>query len=353
MLDLSQPGLLGLGNINIKLQTPEVEDPRYASAIELMKRKSLKEDTGKKYLSKVNEASIKIGHAPPFNTQEIIIFLKLLHELQVGKTTADAYRVAISWWHQISGYPDPCVTQVVRLCNAIHRDLPSIGNPARRPLTTLEADNIIQYCKNKSKAPGDVWDRNGTLVALDISTALRIDDLLNLKYEHLHWQENPPRLSVFITDGKTDTFSVGKWTTDFLQYSTGMNDGLHRLREFIKPSKETAGFIFRSQGHEGDPTSHVTYDTMRRTLLSMAEKVGIQDISQIGWHSCRKTKACLTFQETKEEDSVRTILGHTKKSVVFRKYIGSMKHTDKTATAQRVTNLSKLLLSKRKNHTRP
>ena len=51
MLDLSQPGLLGLGNINIKLQTPEVEDSRYASAIELMKRKSLKEDTGKKYLS--------------------------------------------------------------------------------------------------------------------------------------------------------------------------------------------------------------------------------------------------------------------------------------------------------------
>jgi len=78
--------------------------------------------------------------------------------------------------------------------------------------------------------------------------------------------------------------------------------------------------------------------------------VGIQDISQIGWHSCRKTKACLTFQETKEEDSVRTILGHTKKSVVFRKYIGPMKHTDKTATAQRVTNLSKVLLSKRKNH---
>ena len=74
--------------------------------------------------------------------------------------------------------------------------------------------------------PGDVWDRNGTLFALDLSTALRIEDLLSLKYEHLRWQEYPTRLSVYITDGKTDKFSVGKWTTDFVQSPHNMNDGL-------------------------------------------------------------------------------------------------------------------------------
>jgi integrase len=354
-LSIFPPILLGYGEPEDVYQAPIREDPRYLAAIELMKKKSVKEDTGKKYLAKVAEASSQIGHIPPFNTQEIVVFLKTLHERQVGRTTSDSYRQAISWYHQISGYTDPCGTQIVRLCTAIHRDLPSKGNPPRRPFTKLETDNLIRYGQLKSKAPGDIWDRNGTMVALDISTALRIDDMLNLKHEDLHWQDNPSRLSVFISDGKTDTFSVGKWTTDFLQYSNNMNDGVYRLREFVKSSRESTGFIFRSQGQEGDPISHVTYDTMRRTLISMAKNIGIQDLSQIGWHSCRKTKACLTFLESKEEDSVRTILGHTKKSVVFKKYIGSvMQLSDEASTAQkRLTILSKVLGSKRKTHTRP
>ena len=101
-----------------------------------------------------------------------------------------------------------------------------------------------------------------------------------------------------------------------------MDDGLHRLRMFvIRNSRNTTGFIFRSQGEEHDPNSHVSYDTMRRTLLNMADKIGIVDLTLIGWHSCRKTKACLTFQETGQEDPVRQVLGHTKKSTNYRKYL--------------------------------
>ena len=301
------------------------EEKRYQAAIELMKGKSLKEDTGRRYKIKIKDATSRIGHQPPFNNREVINLLKSLHEEKVGQTTADVYRVAISWWHQISGYPDPCDKQTARLCDAIHRDLPNKGNPARRPFSTQEADKIIQYCRDHSKTPGDVWDRNGTLIALDLSTALRIDDMLSLKYEDLRWQQNPIRLSVWIADGKTDKFSVGKWTTEFLQYSTEFNDGLHRLREFVTRTKEATGYIFRSQGQEHDPASHVTYDTMRKTLLRIAERIGIKDITKIGWHSCRKTKACLTFQETAnetgKEDSVRQVLGHTKKSTSFKYYL--------------------------------
>ena len=286
-----------------------------------MEEKSLKEATGKRYRAKVKEAAIRIGHQPPFNDMEVIVLLKSLHEDAVGQTTADQYRLAISWWHQISGHHDPCGKQTARLCDAMHRDLPNIGNPARRPFTAIETEAIIRLCQTKSKFPGDVWDRNGTLFAMDLSTALRIEDLLNLKHEHLRWQSHPTRLSVYITDGKTDKFSVGKWTTEFAQFSTNMDDGLHRLRMFVTNSKNTTGFIFRSQGEEHNPNSHVTYDTMRRTLLNMAEKIGIADLTFIGWHSCRKTKACLTFQETGLEDPVRQVLGHTKKSTNYRKYL--------------------------------
>ena len=126
---------------------------------------------------------------------------------------------------------------------------------------------------------------------------------------------------MYITDGKTDKFSVGKWTTEFAQFSTNMDDGLHRLRMFVTNSKNTTGFIFRSQGEEHDPNSHVSYDTMRRTLLNVAGKIGIVELSVIGWHSCRKTKACLTFQETGKEEAVREVLGHAKKSANYKKYL--------------------------------
>jgi integrase len=169
--------------------------------------------------------------------------------------------------------------------------------------------------------PGDVWDRNGTIFALDLSTALRIEDLLGLRHEHLRWQEYPTRLSVYITDGKTDKFSVGKWTTDFMQSPHNINDGLRRLKMFVASSGKTTGFIFRSQGEEHDPNSHVSYDTMRRTLLNLAGKIGIVDLTVIGWHSCRKTKACLTFQETGKEEAVREVLGHAKKSANYKKYL--------------------------------
>ena len=284
-----------------------------------MKRKSLKDPA--RNLAKVNDAAIRLGHQPPFTDREVICLLKSLHEEKVGQTTADNYRLAISWWHQISGHPDPCGKQTARLCDAIHRDLPNTGNPARRPFTSEEAEAILRLCRSKSMVPGDVWDRNGTIFALDLSTALRIEDLLGLRHEHLRWQEYPTRLSVYITDGKTDKFSVGKWTTDFMQSPHNINDGLRRLKMFVASSRNTTGFIFRSQGEEHDPNSHVSYDTMRRTLLNLAGKIGIVDLSVIGWHSCRKTKACLTFQETGKEEAVREVLGHAKKSANYKKYL--------------------------------
>ena len=315
------PLILNIGTQEGGLPNPHTMDRTYQAAIELMKDKSLKEDTGKRYRGKIKEATARIGHSPPFSDREVITLLKGLHEEDVGQTTTDVYRLAISWWHQIEGHPDPCNRQTARLCDAIHRDLPNKGPPARRPFTIQEADNVIRYCLSQCRTAGDVWDRNGTLIALDLSTALRIEDLLNLKHEDLRWQDNPTRLSVYVVDGKTDKFSVGKWTTEFHQYSNSWKDGLYRLKEFVKTTRIATGFIFRSQGHEHNPNAHVTYDTMRRTLLRVAERSGITDVSQIGWHSCRKTKACLTFQETEKEEAVREVLGHTKKSTSYKKYL--------------------------------
>ena len=70
------------------------EEERYQAAIELMKGKSLKEDTGKRYKIKIKDATSRIGHQPPFNNREVINLLKSLHEEKVGQTTADVYRVA-------------------------------------------------------------------------------------------------------------------------------------------------------------------------------------------------------------------------------------------------------------------
>jgi hypothetical protein len=165
------------GTLTLSRDLPQEEDEhrrlpqeecRYTAALKLIEEKSLKEATGKRYRTKVKEAAARIGHQPPFNEREVIVLLKSLHEEAVGKTTADQYRLATSWWHRISGHHDPCDKQAARLCDAMKRDLPNKGNPARRPFTAIETEAIIRLCQtikehNSRRRVGPLWHpvRNG------------------------------------------------------------------------------------------------------------------------------------------------------------------------------------------------
>ena len=78
---------------------------------------------------------VSLGATPPYSTDQMRRYLAQLYLAKVGKTTADHVRNAVDWWHEVHNTPSPCNESIVRLCDAMHRDLPKQGNKARRPLT--------------------------------------------------------------------------------------------------------------------------------------------------------------------------------------------------------------------------
>ena len=101
---------------------------------------------------------------------------------------------------------------IVRLCDAMKRTLPKKGNPARRALSGEEGNLLIASSDAKSKRRGDHWDRNSTILSVDLTTALRINDVLSLRHCDLLWEFNPLKLTMWLVDGKKDQFSNGVWS---------------------------------------------------------------------------------------------------------------------------------------------
>ena len=109
-----------------------------------------------------------------------------------------------------------CNPSITRLCDSMHRELvPIKGNPARRALTSVEQEKMTFLADRKIKTPGDVWHRNVTLLCLDLTTALRIGDVLRLKHNDLTWCHNPLRLKIWLADGKKDKWSSGSWSNEY------------------------------------------------------------------------------------------------------------------------------------------
>ena len=76
---------------------------------------------------------------------------------------------------------------------------------------------MISLADGKINTPGDIWHRNATLLCLDLTTALRIGDVLCLKHCDLvvTWNHNPLCLKIWLMDGKKDKWSSGMWSNEY------------------------------------------------------------------------------------------------------------------------------------------
>lgn len=155
----------------------------------------------------------------------------------------------------------------------MHRTLTSKGNPPRRPFKGGEADTLIDICATKIKETGDVWGRNQTILAFEITTGLRIKDvLLPLKYENLNWDQKPLRLKIWLCDGKIDRFSSGKWSITYVENENRPNDGIRTLWNFTKDySGPKNVFIFQPMGNPGN---HISYDACNESNTPRVSKKG-------------------------------------------------------------------------------
>lgn len=127
----------------------------------------------------------------------------------------------------------PCNESITGICDAMHRELPTRGATPRRPLTTNERHQIISLSETFINRRGDNWHRNCCILALDISTGLRINAILKLRHSELRWSHDLLRLALWLVDGKKDHFSTGAWSIEYVANLQDQSDRIVRLWEFI------------------------------------------------------------------------------------------------------------------------
>ena len=127
---------------------------------------------------------------------------------------------------------------------------------------------------------------------------------------------------MWLTDGKKDRLSEEKLSAEFTQDINNISDGIVKLWYFTQVNKDEpqTDYIFKSTTHD----THISYgDSMRSVLKELAETAGLPDLSRIGWHSCRKTRADQEMTHTGDIMKVRHILDHSKRSSSTKFYLNT------------------------------
>jgi len=158
-------------------------------------------------------------------------------------------------------------------------------------------------------------DRSALLFRLGINTALRIGDLLDIKYTHVFDPAGRFREYLHLNENKT-----GK------ERKVKLND---KIRPHIKKYCEFyemvgEDYLFFSND---DPNNHMHRVTAWRALKAGADACGIE---HFGTHTLRKTAGYHIYQKSGNDIAlVMTLLNHSNPKVTLR-YIGaSQQEVDK------------------------
>ena len=203
-----------ISDINLSRQSELI-----TKSYQLAARSSTKASTIQGYQGRLSTMAVYFNRPPPYTPDEVRAYLYSLYESEAGQNAGDhssSTRSLLSGGLRYTTSPHHATRQSAPICVIVCiGNYPVKGNPARRALTFTEQKNMISLADGKIKIPGDVWHRNATLLCLDLTTALRIGDVLCLKHCDLTWNHNSLRLKIWLMDGKKDKWSSGMWSNEY------------------------------------------------------------------------------------------------------------------------------------------
>ena len=153
------------------------------------------------------------------------------------------------------------------------------------------------------------------LLNIGIDLMLRGSDLLNLKVGDVMNESGTVKKEVQIKQKKTKKSTLRLPLSD---------NSIKSIKKHLsdKPLDE---FIFKGQkSYTGKPISVIQYS---RIVKQWMEMLGVEDTSAFSSHSIRKTKPTVIFNQTKNIDVCRRLLGHSSVTAT-QHYIGT---TDNSA----------------------
>ena len=163
--------------------------------------------------------------------------------------------------------------------------------------------NFKNYYRNN---PSDF--RNYTLIIVGLNTALRINDILHLKYDDVYFG-NKVRSHIVVKERKT-----GKENRIFLNREVTLVLTAYR-KKLIKTPMHRRGnlYLFPSPAKESAPLSR--YQAYR-IITRAASDTGLED--HISCHSLRKTFGYHAWRQGTDPMLIMTILNHSSIRITMR-----------------------------------
>jgi len=175
---------------------------------------------------------------------------------------------------------------------------------------------MYELCRNRGQL------RNSLLIIFCVHTALRISDILKLRWDDAYdFETHTPLKYITLTEKKT-----GKMQTVFLN-----NTVRAALSIYAPSSAETGAFLFKSRHR----TSAISRIQAYRIIRQTAEDVGIEN--RVSCHSLRKTFGYLAWKNGVSPAILVEIYNHSSLAVT-RRYLG-VTQDDKDDVYQRMSLL--------------
>lgn len=192
----------------------------------------------------------------------------------------------------------------------------STTQPIRNPELLQNFKNFYQF---QSPNP-----RNYTLCIMGLNTALRITDILNLKWKDIYdFEQKSFRPHLCVTEKKTGKRNI-------IAINHAVVDAMETLLKELKKMPEKEDFIFSSRKGNNLPISRCQ---AYRIIKNAAYQTGMKQ--HISCHSLRKTFGYYAWQQGIPPALIMTIYNHSSYQITKR-YLG-IEQDDKDKVFMNIT----------------
>ena len=227
----------------------------------------------------------------PASDFHISMYLVNLSDTCKSVTTIDEAFYAISWAHELSGYLNPCSSNLARLTReGCHRSIGHRSNNKKEPISLETLKNLCILFGSKSC--NLIGLRIACMCVLSFAGFLRFSELVNIRMCDLKFFDN--HMTVFIQKSKTDRYMKG--STVYISSSNSVSCPLAITKRYLEKANicpDSEEFIFRPMIYCKKSGIYVlkgqnklSYTRAREILLSALESLGL-DKRKFGLHSLR------------------------------------------------------------------
>lgn len=148
--------------------------------------------------------------------------------------------------------------------------------------------------------------RNYALVTVGLNTALRISDILDLKWKNVYNEEKQDFYShIYLIEQKTQKNTI-------ILLNSSVKEALSLYKESLK-DYDTEQYIFSGRKNNGKPISRVQ---AFRIIKDAVEQLGLEE--HISCHSLRKTFGYQAWRQGTEPALLMTIFNHSSYAITKR-----------------------------------